>query len=811
MLKPLTDIKARPFRGGCVTSVHKALLPFGAFSDKQNIRDNHPGFRKRPGQKKLHTTADSTNGMVTGYQFRKRRIDEAHFFVQMTDNDVLEATNQPPTVTTGAFGAEVHDGGSGLVPASWGTLDDVLYYSNGTDQHQVYAGTTNYIDAIVVFKGSAAPPNIPEEGEDYSTEATDGLTTTAVILDSLNTLANFHCVFICTPVPANRFTFTISLPNGTAAVGTLSYRKNDNTWADTSETDGTILSGATMGQTGAMTWTHPSDEIPCFMYGRSGFWYQWKTATQLDSEVEITKITYGSAFQDMVNVWDGVIPYAIEAAFYDQSVGTYLTFSTGDIEIDSMVFSADDTTDRLFFNSADLLVGVYVDVGNTPNTVTTTTIGGVKVWTGAAFTTVGTVTDGTDGLTHSGWITWPRVANAQPTQFQTSQYYSYWYYIHIATATLSSDVRVALLTMPYFDIEELGRGQCSRIWKDRPVLSFTLWPNYIYFGRTGFAMALNGSDYGIMKAGDGRRNKIVAMRIFHNELMIWQEERGVEGGCLTLIQGHSPTTFGKLLISDKVGTFSNKTVAVVDGVLTSTRTDEEIKDLVFFLSRVGVCATDGRNVTVISDDIQNYFDPTKTECIRRGYEDQMWLVHDSAFNVIRIGLVSGSSATTPNVFFVFDLVDKSWGFDNLGQNLLFAMECEAGSGDIQVLQIGGGSADGFIYQLNTTTNDVSTAIDSYAVIELNAAAQYIQTDEAVVRFASQAAGDVTLTITKNSISAGTKTLSMIAEVTNQTIRRHRFNLNVCDQNISLKFQHNTASQECEFLDFGIKASIFDER
>ncbi|MDP2646642.1 MAG: hypothetical protein Q8P24_17010 [Desulfobacterales bacterium] len=630
-------------------------------------------------------------------------------------------------------------------------------------------------------------------------------------MDSLNTLANFHCVFICTPIPANKLTFTIPLPNGTAAVGTFSYRKNDNSWADTSETDGTISSGATMGQTGSMTWTHPSDEIPCFMYGRSGFWYQWKTATQLDSEVEVTKITYGSAFQDIRNVWDGVIPYAIEAAFYDQSAGTYLTFSTGDIEIDSMTFSADDTVDRLFFNSADPIMGVYVDVGATPNTTTTTTIGGVKVWTGAAFTTVGTVTDGTDGLTHSGWITWPRITTVQPTQFQTTQYYSYWYYIHIATANLSADVRVALFTMPYFDIEELGKGQCNIVWKDRPALSFTLWPNYIYFGRAGFVMSLNGSDFGIMKAGDGRRNKIVAMRRFHNELMIWQEERGVEGGCVTLIQGHSPTTFGRLLISDKVGTFSNKTVAIVDGVLTSTRTDEEIKDLVFFLSRYGVCVTDGRNVTIISDDIQNYFDPTKTECIRRGYEDQMWLAHDAAFNVLRIGLVSGSSATTPNVFPVFDLIDKAWGFDTLGQNLLFAMECEAGSGNIQLLQIGGGCADGFIYQLNTTTNDVDTAIDSYAVMELNADAQYIQTDEAVVRFAVQDAGDVTLTITKNSISAGTKTLPMTAETANQTIRRHRFNLNVCDQNISLKFQHSTASQECEFLDFGIKGSIFDER
>ena len=30
-------------------------------------------------------------------------------------------------------------------------------------------------------------------------------------------------------------------------------------------------------------------------------------------------------------------------------------------------------------------------------------------------------------------------------------------------------------------------------------------------------------------------------------------------------------------------------------------------------------------------------------------EEKMWLKYDSAFNILRIGLVSGSSATLPNV------------------------------------------------------------------------------------------------------------------------------------------------------------------
>ena len=892
MLENYTKIAAVPLRGGCITSIHKSLLPFGGMSEKQNIRDVHPGFRKRPGQIKLNSTADGVNSAMTLYPFRKRRIDESHFFAQMSDGDILEATNAPPVVTTGVFGSEVFDGSTGQIPAAWGNLGDILIYSNGVDQHKLYAGTANYVDAFIVHKGSAAPPNVPTVGEDYSTEVSDGLTTTSAILDSLNTLAAFHCVFICTPIPANRLTWTMAAANATAAVGTLSYRKNDNTWADTTETDGTISAGATLGQSGSMTWTPPADEIPCYMYGISGYWYQWKTATQLDAEVEVSKVTYGSAFQDLVNVWDGMIPYAIEAVHYDKSAEIYSNYATGYIDIGSMEFetgAGNDDKDRLYFNSSDPIMGIYVDVGATPNTVAASTVYGIKAWTGAAFTTVGTITDGTNGLQNSGWITWPRLTTIQPTQFQTSQWYSYWYYFWIGAASLSADTAISILTMPYFDVEEFGRGQCNCIWKDRPIFSFTLYPNYIYAGAAGKPCSLNGTDYGILMAGDGRRNKVTAMRKFHNELVVFQEERGFEGGCVTLFQGYTPTTFGKLLISDRIGTMNDKSVAVVDGVMTSTRTEEKVKDLIFFLSRYGVCATDGLSISIISDDIQNYFDPTQAECIRRGCEDKMWLSYDSAFNIIRIGLVSGISIQTAtatstsaskladtagafttkktvsghpithtiaigdtvynttdgtsalitaidsatalsldtdimtsgegyeiysancNLFPVFDLIDKSWGFDVIAQNLSCATEVEAGSGNATVIQVGGGAGDGFVYRLNTTTNDISTAVDSFVTMELNSNGEYVQLDEMLLRMKAQAAGDVTLTLSKNSVQAATKTLSMIQELTGQTIRRHRFNLNLCDQNITVKIQHNTASQECELLDVGFKTELFKDR
>jgi len=187
-LQQLTDIKAVPLRGGAVTVREKALLPFGGFSDIKNLRPKHPGFVKRDGMVDQHSTAHSTNKVLSLYQFSKGRRTERHFFAQWSDDDVWEATNNPPTTTTGAFGSSVFTGSSNSIPGSWSQLSDLMLFSNGVDQHQIYAGTQNYVVKFIKFSDTAATPNVPTDGTDYSQEVTDGLTSTCAVLDSLSNM-----------------------------------------------------------------------------------------------------------------------------------------------------------------------------------------------------------------------------------------------------------------------------------------------------------------------------------------------------------------------------------------------------------------------------------------------------------------------------------------------------------------------------------------------------------------------------------------------------------------------------------------------
>jgi hypothetical protein len=300
------------------------------------------------------------------------------------------------------------------------------------------------------------------------------------------------------------------------------------------------------------------------------------------------------------------------------------------------------------------------------------------------------------------------------------------------------------------------------------------------------------------------------MKSFYNELMVFQEEKGEAGGCVTMFEGYSPETFGKIVISARYGTMNANCVEMVDGFQFG---QSELGMAAFILSRYGVLFSNGRYVKHVPgfDDIANYFDPLSANCIRFGYENHMWLKYDSAFNVIRIGLVSGSSATVCNVFLVYDLKDQQFSFDSLTQPLSCAAEVEAASGSLPVLQVGGGTADGQMYLLNNGLNDVVTAIDSYVTMELDGDGEDLAFDKLMLRMKVQSAGLITITPYSNSIAGTAFTLAQTAEIANQTIRRHNKTMALEGQHVSLKIQHNTVSESCYLEDMKLRARDLTER
>jgi hypothetical protein len=465
---------------------------------------------------------------------------------------------------------------------------------------------------------------------------------------------------------------------------------------------------------------------------------------------------------------------------------------------------------KIVMGFADPQEALYVDVGEVPN-ATGTAITSLKYWDGNSWNSVGTPIDGTSGLSNTGWISFPRPSDEQPRQFGTSRFYAYWYELILDT-TLSADMVVGIEGQPWFDISDFGNiGQCSAAWKNRAAYSFDKFPEYVYLSANGGLQILASGDTGIIELGDGRSHKVAAMEPFFNELLVWQEEKGSVGGTLTLIQGYNQATFGKVVLSTKLGTMNAKSIDIVENFRLRTATDETIKKAAFCLSREGIYITDGTKIAFIDKDIDNYFDPNDSACIRRGYESKMWLKYDPSERVIRLGLVSGSSATECNVWPVFDLEEGVWYFDVYSDAMNCLENVGAPSGNVPVVQITGGTADGTVYNMNTGTNDISTAIDSLIDIELHNGGEYLLMEWLSLTCKVQAAGNITVKTFENGILKDTLTLAMTAEVTSQIIRRHLESINVQSPHITLRLQHSTASQLCELHHLGLEIYAWDRR
>ena len=770
MGREITDGKTIPFAGGENTANEIASLPIGSFSQVQNLRPKRPEFKKRKGMSRQHTAATDTQEVISQFNFSKSGRAETYLLRQMADGSIEKATTNPPGTTTGEFGTEILAARSNAWPASWGVMDDYLLIADGAGLPLIWPAEQQLIEAFNVYKGTVAIPDIPEEGGDYTDDVIDGRSSTVADISSLNTLANYNALYICTKVRGTKLNFTIVLPNGTAATVTLKYRKNDNSWAAVSGfADGTLSGGATFAINGSMTWTLPTDEVPHYMFGRSGFWYEVSVSAQLDSSVTISEATYEGPVQEMMNVWDGILVPAIMARAYINSTLTFNTYASNQIKPGGLTSS-----DYLHFDTIDPVWGIYLEVGKTPNTAAFL-INTIEVWTGAAWTTLTNVKDGTKNTagtktgSKSSFISWTKTLSPAPRKKEFKYQYRIKY-----TGTLSADLTWGISTLPYFDINNIStKCQSVSVWEDRACFCFN--DNVLYFSAKHNPMWLNGDDFGFLPCGDGRKNKILCQKPFYNFILVWGEEKGAKGGYLDLIQpGVTVSKIARQGISPYTGIMNAKSAIVLEGVNVADVTpDSPVLQGAFWISNDGAFKTEGRIAKKISGDIENYFDPEKAECIRAGYEDKHWMEYDKSTGVILMGLVSGSSASMPNVFKVYDPITDKWSTDTRPYPLSCMCNVEAASGNIPVLQYGGGQ-NGRTYRLNDTENDDDRAVHWSCTMELNGRGERVMITNERLRFKIQSSGSVKRLVAKGGSSTfgDMKSLSQIAETAGDSFRRY---------------------------------------
>lgn len=125
----------------------------------------------------------------------------------------------------------------------------------------------------------------------------DTATGTGAAMDSGTTSDR---LYVCLSDPAGGLRVVIGSANGDASVLTVKYRKNDDTWADITATDGTASGGATFAQTGSITWTVPTDWKRTTLFAidptapdapaQNGMWLELSWSVALDADTEIDEL-----------------------------------------------------------------------------------------------------------------------------------------------------------------------------------------------------------------------------------------------------------------------------------------------------------------------------------------------------------------------------------------------------------------------------------------------------------------------------------------------------------------------------------------
>jgi hypothetical protein len=692
---------------------------------------------------------------------------------------------------------------------SWAVLDDTLVFANGDRYAKFYTGLTG---SPCKFGVGVIDPLGNDTGTIFDDWDQGGIEMkcTNVAYDDDSEM------FLYSDIPFDKL-FYEKITRNFRGLSTW-YTWDGNSWNAIPADE---INDATIGndgsydislfQDGFIYSRYFIDNKPQKLYGLSGYWVKFK----MDSNyMEFRgKWKIGANFSSLENVWDGVPLDAIEAQFYNNNDSAYYTYANTAIDVSVMT-----TSDYVYFATQYIPVTVFIDVGNTPNTNAATLT--FEFWDGENWQTWTIISDGSNGCTQTGGVKLDRTTvedeedGSQVQEFNNSVYGLHWFRFK-TSAQFSADTRISITYEPVLDIGDFGsKVNCCAVWKERMVYSFDAYPSWIYVTKNNTVNVLNGDDYAVLQAGDGRRNDVLCMKKFHNELLVWQEEKGEEGGCTTIFEGYNPSTFGKFLLSAKIGILNADCAVVVDGALQASRDDYNAATLAYFMSNYGIFFTDGQTIRSIHDAIRNYFDPTSPDCIRNGYQQYCWLSYDETHHVLRAGIVSGASATEPNIFPVFDLMTRRWSFDAFASAHTPRCMSEV-SGDsltsaVQVVMLAG-SKDGDMFNASSSNlnDNGDTAIDAQVRIEFGANGHLLNLNEFAVRFKRQAAGSILFKVYENgvhdpSVDNMSETIDMTQGESEEEAYVERLLPGAYqDNNVSIFLQNNTIDQDMYLLDYWV--------
>jgi len=475
--------------------------------------------------------------------------------------------------------------------------------------------------------------------------------------------------------------------------------------------DGTASGGATLAQNGDLTWDPPSDEVQTDIQGVPGFAYKFVASAVLDNPTSLTGVTVHAPLAPVRSVWDGFYEF-VSGCYVDDGTDhtDYTAYVNNGVESQFLNLAGVTTTDKILVGFPSrvnkIIFHMAADGKNTGNVSLTS----VKYHNSAGVaTTVGTVVDttetGTAMFSQKGYMSWadPGWQNEKMTVIGGDLTPMYWYEI-IVDAALDDPTSVYHIQgVPLPKDPDPSYGVFAfkrRAWQIAPRNR----ENQVRFSAQDLPNVWVGRDSGYVRFGE---RPLWAAGPFYNETVLYADTE------MWMLQGNSPTNFGRLRLSSKVGISAPKSLIPVEvGVMSG----DNLKTVLTWQFFDGFWMFDGVRISKISaPDIDSFFDPDHEDYINPTYLDQTYGEYDFTNNIAMWSVFSGSSATTPTKVIALHFPSLNYGIFNYGTKVSAMLSVING----KYYMVGGGFDDGRFYQMDSGITDyvsgVATAVTAYVI------------------------------------------------------------------------------------------------
>jgi hypothetical protein len=228
--------------------------------------------------------------------------------------------------------------------------------------------------------------------------------------------------------------------------------------------------------------------------------------------------------------------------------------------------------------------------------------------------------------------------------------------------------------------------------------------NQVRFSAQDLPNVWSGIDSGYVEFGE---RPLLAAGPYYNETLLFADTE------MWMLQGNSPSNFGRLRLSAKVGIAAPKSlISVESGVVVS----DTVKIVSTWIFWDGIWMFDGVRLWKVSTpDIDSFFDPDHEDFINPTYLDRSYGEYDFRNNVAMWNVYSGSGATTPTKTIVLHFPTLNYGIFDYGTDIEAILSVING----KYYMVGGANDDGRFYQLDSGITDyvagTATAVVAYVI------------------------------------------------------------------------------------------------